>query len=147
MDTATDVSVVSHDGVQSHPTLPAVPLKLVPPAAVSLRAANGSPINDVGFIDTTLTVTALVGPSLGPDSVLLDNSVMSEFGVILDRENQTLYFSSTTVVQSHRLSAVLGSLFLHVHNRSSSPRDSNLSAAAVHSVLVKLLVPYVNAST
>ena len=80
------------------------PLKPVPPAAVTLRAANGKPINVLGFLDfpltpskITRTVTALVVPSLliGPDLMLLDNSVMSEFGAILDWENRTLSFSST----------------------------------------------------
>ena len=63
-----------------------------------LRAANGDPINVLEFIDFSLTlseitrtVTALVVPSLGPDVVLLDNSVMSDFEASLDWENQTMY--------------------------------------------------------
>lgn len=77
VDTATDVSVVSLPWLQSHPTLRNAPLKPVPPAAVSLRAANGSPVEVKGFIDfpirlcgMTRTVTALVVPSLGPDSIM-----------------------------------------------------------------------------
>ena len=93
VDTATDVPVVSLAWVQSHPTLRGIPLNTVPPAAVALRAANGKPINVVRFIDFSLTlseltrtVTALVVPSLGPDPMLLDNSVMSDFGACLDWE-------------------------------------------------------------
>ena len=102
VDTATGVPVVSLAWLRSHPTLRGVPLKPVPPAAVTLRAANGEPINVLGILDfpltlskITRTVTALVVPSLGPDLMLLDNSVMSEFGAILDWENETLSFSST----------------------------------------------------
>ena len=102
VDTATDVPVVSLAWLRSHPTLRGVPLKPAPLAAVTLRAANVEPINVLGFLDfpltlrkITRTVTALVVPSLGPDLMLLDNSVMSEFGAILDWENETLSFSST----------------------------------------------------
>ena len=51
-----------------------------------LAAANGSSLNVLGFVVFSLTlgtithdVEALVVPSLGPDSILLDNSVMSIF--------------------------------------------------------------------
>ena len=84
VDTATDVSVVSHASLKSHPTLRSVIIQSVPPTTVALRAANGSPLNVLGFVDFSLTlgtitydVEALVVPSLGPDSILLDNSVMS----------------------------------------------------------------------
>ena len=63
-----------------------------------LRAANGDPINVLEFIDFSLTlseitrtVTALVVPSLGPDVVLLDNSVMSDFEASLDWEKKSNY--------------------------------------------------------
>ena len=45
--------------------------------------------------DITCTVTALVVPSLGPDSFLTDNQVMSEFEAGLDWDHQTLSFSSS----------------------------------------------------
>ena len=93
VDTATDVSVVSLAWVRSHPTLRGVPLDPIPPAAVALRAANGEPINVVGFIgfpltlsELTRTVTALIVLSLGLHLMLLDNSFMSDFGARLDWE-------------------------------------------------------------
>ena len=80
VDTATDVSVVSHAWLMSHPTFRSVTIQPVPPTAVALRAANGSPLNVLGFVVFSLTlgtithdVEALVVPSLGPDSILLDN--------------------------------------------------------------------------
>ena len=75
-------------------------------------------------------VEALVVPSLGPDSILLDNSVMSILGAVLDWENQVLSFSSTgnSIPAVHRIS--------HPASRPADPStassDPNLSVAAVH---------------
>lgn len=137
VDTATDVSVVSLSWLKSHPSLRSTTLNPVPPSAVSLRAANGLPIHVLGFIafpltlgGITCTVNALVVPSLGPDSLLLDNNVMSEFGAVLDWDHQTLSFSSTgsSIPAVHR-----------VHNRAPSndscpslSDDAQPSVAAVH---------------
>jgi len=78
VDTATDISVVSQAWLMSHPTLRSVTIQPVPPTAVALRAANGSPLDILGFVIFSLTlstitheVEALVVPSLGPDSILL----------------------------------------------------------------------------
>ena len=148
VDTAIDVPVVSLAWLWSHPTLRAVPVKPVPPAAVALRAANAEPIKVVGFVDfpftlseITRTVTALVALSLGPDLMLLDNSVMSDFGAILDWENETLSFSSTgaTTPAVHRIrenvptnSNILPS-WDHTQNMSVAAvhRDADADAAAV----------------
>ena len=96
-DTATATSVVSQAWLKPHPTLRSVTIQPVPPSAVALRAANGAPFNVLGFVIFSLTlstithdVEALVVPSLGPDSILLDNNVMSNFGAVLDWENQTI---------------------------------------------------------
>ena len=96
VDTATDISVVSQAWLMSHPTLRSVTIQPVPPSAVALRAANGSPLDILGFVVFTLTlstitqdVEALALPALGPDSILLDKKVMSNFGAVLDWENQT----------------------------------------------------------
>ena len=48
-DTATDVSVVSHAWLKSHPTLHSVSTQPVPPTALNVRAANGSPLNALVF--------------------------------------------------------------------------------------------------
>ena len=89
-DTATDVPVVSHAWLTAHRTLRSVTIQPVPPTAVASPAANGSPLNVLRFVVFLLTlgmithdVVALVLPSLGPDSTLLDNSVKSIFGAVL----------------------------------------------------------------
>ena len=116
----------------------AVPLKPVPPAAVALRAANNEPFKVVGFIDfpltlseITRTVTALVVPSLGPDLMLLDNSVMSDFGARLDWENETLSFSCTgsSIQAVHRVRETVPT---YSNDPSSAERTQNMSVAAVH---------------
>ena len=74
VDSATDVSS-SHAWLMPHPTLRSVNIQPVPPAAVASRAANGSPLNVLGFsiiFSLTLStikhdVEALVVPSLGPE--------------------------------------------------------------------------------
>ncbi len=137
VDTATDVSVVSHAWLNSHPVLQTIPLKPVPPAAVSLHGANGSPIRVLGFVEIPLTlcgitktISALVVPSLGPDHVLLDNSVMDAFGAVLDWSNQTLSFPHGSEIPAvHRVSNPVST---PSDNTSSSHDDSNLSVAAVH---------------
>ena len=78
----------------------------------------------------THDVEALVVPSLGPDSLLLDNSVMSIFGAVFDWENQVMYFPSTgdSIPTVHRTS--------YPASRPADPStvssDSNLSVTAVH---------------
>lgn len=139
IDTATDVSVVSHEWLKSHPTLRRVKLKRVPPAAVALSAANGSAINVLGFVDfsltlggSTCTVTALVVPSLGPDRILLDNQVMDELGAVLNWSQETLFFPSTgeSIPAVHRKNTAVPS---RTNNRSPAPNEPISSVAAVHS--------------
>ena len=99
VDTVTDVSVVSRAWLMSHSILRSVTIQPVPPTAVALRAANSSCLNVLWFVVFSLTlgtithyVEAFVVPSLSPDSIFLDNSVLSIFGAVLDRENQVLSF-------------------------------------------------------
>ena len=99
VDTDTNVSVVSHVWLMSHPTLRYVTIQPVPPTAVALRAANGSPSNVLGSVVFSLTlgtithdVESLVVPSLGPYSILLDNSFISTFGAVLDWETKFCLF-------------------------------------------------------
>ena len=94
MDTASDVSCVASMFLQA------------PPACMSLRAANGSPIQTtrsvLGHVTWQITlliiiddaisrsVDALIIPFLGPDQLLLDNATMARFGAVLDRKRQRL---------------------------------------------------------
>ena len=107
------------------------------PTAVALRAANGSSLNVLGFdvFSPTLgTIThyvdALVVPSLGPDSIHLDNSFMSIFGAVLHWENQVFSFPFTgyCIPAVHRTSYPAS----RPADPSTASSDPNLSVAAVH---------------
>ena len=79
----------------------------------------------------THDVETLVVQSLGPDfSILLDNSVLSIFGAVLDWENQVMSFPSTGdfIPAVHRTSFPAS----RPADPSTVASDSNLSVAAVH---------------
>ena len=76
----------------------------MPTEAVNLSSADGSPLKILGYVrfeltlgDITLPVEAIVSPSLGPDIVLLDNSIMNAFGGVLDWSTEQLSFKTSQV--------------------------------------------------
>ena len=91
---------------------------------MSLRAANGSPIQVLGFVtlqitlgDVSRSVNAWVIPSLGPDQILLDTATMARFGAVLDWKRQRLNFlsSKTSIPAVHRLSSSNVAKSLHTY--------------------------------
>ena len=91
IDTATDVPCISVHFVKTHPALKDTHIFAVPPGAINLSSADKSPLKILGYVrfqiklgDITLPVAALVLPSLGPDIVLLDNTIIGAFGGVLD---------------------------------------------------------------
>ena len=89
---------------ENHPTLYKALIEPGSPSRMSLSAANGSPLEILGYNtfsvtlgDITRCIDALVVPSLRPDHILLDNDVMSRLGAVLDWRNQRLNFSLSTV--------------------------------------------------
>ena len=72
IDTATDVPCISVHFVQTHPTVKDSQIFAVPPGAINLSSADGSPLKTLEYVrfqlalgDITLPVEALVMPSLG----------------------------------------------------------------------------------
>lgn len=115
IDTASDVPCISIQYVQNHPTLKTTEMFGVPQGAINLSSADGSPLKILGYVrfqltlgDITLPVDALVLPSLGPDIMLLDNTIMGAFGAILDWSNEQLSFknSKVKIKASHRIANV-----------------------------------------
>ena len=111
IDTATDVTCISVHFVQTHSTMKDTQFFSVPPGAINLSSADGSPLYISGYVrfqlvlgDTSLPVEALVLPSLGPDIMLLDNTIMCAFGGVLDWSTEHLSFetSQVTIKASHR---------------------------------------------
>ena len=135
VDTASDVPCVAFSFVKRHPILKNEPIHVIPPAVLTLKAANVSVMEMLGFIrfnlqlgDVTRPVKALIILSLRPDDILLDNSVMSLFSAKLDWKNQCITFhsSETTIPVVHRVdSSTTGS--------SISPAEvTSASVASVH---------------
>ena len=104
IDSASDLPIISLKFIRSHSTLDTADIKPVPSGSLDLRSADGSPIKVVGFIrfnltlgKKTLPVEAFVLRDLGPDNMLIDNSVMGAFRGILDWETETLSFHNSDV--------------------------------------------------
>ena len=111
INTATDVPCISVHFVQTHPTMKDSQIFAVPPGAINLSSADGSPLKTLGYArfhltlgDITLPVEALVLPSLGQAIILLDDTIMGAFGGVLDWSTQQLSFkpSQVTIKASHR---------------------------------------------
>ena len=93
IDTASDVSCISVKFVQTHPTLNDTEI-LAPPGAINLSSADGS-LQILGYV--TLPVEALALSPLGPDIMLLDNTIMGAFGAVLDWSTEQLAFKNSQV--------------------------------------------------
>ena len=130
IDTAADVPCISASFIKSHPILQHLPLKPVPAGAIQLNSADGSALEILGYIrfnltlgDITLPVEALVLPNLGPDKMLLDNSIMNAFGAVLDWCGEQLSFKNST----RKIPAK--------HKRTNSQVDTDGSAPAQISIV------------
>ena len=113
IDTAADVPCISAKFIQSHPILSSRGIHPIPPPAINLRSADGSALTSTRFTrfsltigDITKPVEALVLPTLGPDPLLLDNSITSAFGAALRWDSETLTFrQSPTAIHGLRRTA------------------------------------------
>ena len=102
IDSATDIPCISKTFIDKHEKLRQKCIFPIPPGAISLRSADGSPLQILGYIrftlklgDKSLPVEALVLPHLGPDIMLLDNSIMKSFGAKLDWLTECLSFQDS----------------------------------------------------
>ena len=102
IDSATDIPCISKTFIDRHEKLRQKCIFPIPPGAISLRSADGSPLQILGYIrftlklgDKSLPVEALVLPHLGPDIMLLDNSIMKSFGAKLDWLTECLSFQDS----------------------------------------------------
>ena len=82
-DKASDVACVGFSFVKRHPVLKHEPIHAIPPAVLTLKAANGSLMDILEFTrfdmtlgDVSRPVEALTIPSLRPEYTLLDNSAV-----------------------------------------------------------------------
>ena len=103
IDSATDIPCISKTFIDKHEKLRQKCIFPIPPGAISLRSADGSPLQILGYVRFTLKlgnkslpVEALVLPHLGPGVMLLDNSIMKSFGAKLDWSTECLSFQDST---------------------------------------------------
>ena len=102
IDSATDIPRISKTFIDKHEKLRQKHIFPVPPGAILLCSADGSPLKVLGYVRFTLKlgnkslpVEALVLRYLGPDVMLLDNSIMKSFGAKLDWTTECLSFQDS----------------------------------------------------
>ena len=99
IDFAVDIPCMSKTFIDNHEKLRHKRTFPVPIGAISLHSADGSPLEILGcvrFTNKLLPVEALVLPPLGPDVMLIDNSIMKSFGAKLDWTTERLSFQDST---------------------------------------------------
>ena len=102
IDSATDIPCISKTFIDNHEKLRQKRIFPVPPSAISLRSADGSPLEVLGYVRFTLklgnkslSVEALVLPHQGPDVMLVDNSIVKSIGAKLDWTAERLSFQDS----------------------------------------------------
>ena len=110
IDSATDIPCIQKTFIDNHEKLRHQRIFPIPPGAISLHSADRSPLEILGCVRSTLKlgnkslpVEALVLPHLGPDAMLIDNSIMKSFRAKLDWAAERLSFqdSNVTIPATH----------------------------------------------
>ena len=91
IDSTTDIPCISKTFIDNHEKLRHQRIFPIPPGAISLHSADGSPLEIMECVrftlklgNVSLPVEAFVLPHLGPDAMLIDNSIMKSFREKLD---------------------------------------------------------------
>ena len=103
IDSATDIPCISKTFIDNHEKLRQKRIFPVPPGAISLRSPDDSPLKILGCVRFTLKLgnkslpveVLVVLPHLGPDVMLIDNSIMKSFGAKLDWTTERLSFQDS----------------------------------------------------
>ena len=119
--------------VQTHPAMKSTEVFVVPPEAINLSSADGSPLKILGYVRFQLTlgdiippVETLVLPSLGPGSTLLGNTVMDAFGGVLDWSTEHLLFKTSRVT----IKASLRKVDLTAHPEKTASAQCSIVSAS-----------------
>ena len=150
IDSATDIPCISKTFIDKHEKLRQKCIFPIPPGAISLRSADGSPLQILGYIRFTLKlgnkslpVEALVLPHLGPDIMLLDNSIMKSFGAKLDWLTECLSFQDSleTIPARHVKSPVQSkycSIITQTVDTLPTPVSRKVVIPAAHEALIRV---------
>lgn len=149
VDTATDVPlypVLIHNAIQSSN----IGLYLIFPGPVwAFRKANGLPMEILGCIsfdftlgELTQPIECIIVPSLGPDTILFNSTILSASRALLDWDSKTLTYkehSSCILSMTHRSHCRFTQTYcridlidnatpieVYVHARTHSPTRSDL---------------------
>ena len=110
INSATDIPCIAQTFIDNHEKLRHQRIFPIPPGAISLHSADETPLKILGcnlftlkLGNKSLPVEALVLPHLGPDAMLIDNSIMKAFGAKLDWAAERLSFkdSNITIPATH----------------------------------------------
>ena len=110
IDSAKDIPCIAKTFIDDHEKLLHKRIFPLPPGAISLHSADGTPLEILEYIRFTLKldnkslpVDALVLPHSGPDAMLIDNSIMKAFRAKLDWAAKRLFFqdSNATIPAAH----------------------------------------------
>lgn len=132
IDTACYIPCISEAFMRLHNTLKHAKMFPVPRGVINLRSADNSSLKIKGYArfnltleDITLPVETLALPSLSPDNMLLDNSIMGAFGA-----------ERLIGMQKHHLASNQTALFQQQYRRTRNP-TTNTSGEDNYSIVVQ----------
>ena len=152
IDSATDIPCVAKSFIDNHEKLRNKRIVPIPPGAVLLHSIDGTPLEVLGYIrlalklgNKSLIVEALVIPRLGPDAMLIGNSIMKSFRAKLDLAAELLSFedSNVTIPATHRrrsLESNCCSVIAQTSDEQSVPvwGSKNYVVLAAHEALLRV---------
>ena len=101
---ATDITCIAQTFIRNHEKLRNNRVLPISPGAITLRSADETPLKILGCIrfalelgNKSLLVEALVLPHLGPDAMLIDDSIMKTLGAKLDWAAERLSFKDSNI--------------------------------------------------
>ena len=152
IDSATDIPCIAQKLICNHAKLRYSRVLPIPPGALLLRSADGSPLKMLGCIrfannlgNKSLPVEDLVLPHLGPDAMLIDNSITKAFVAKLDWAVERLSFedSGITIPATHTRQS-FRSKYCSVITQDSDTKDVSVffsnkyAVPAAHAALIRV---------
>ena len=153
IDFVTDVSSIAKIFIDNLEKLRHHRIFPIAPGAISLHSADGTPLKILGCIRFTLKlgnkylpVEALVLPHLGPDAMLIDNSIMKKaFGAKLDWAAERLSFRDSNIpIPATHMRRSIQSKYRSVINQKSDAESvpvfvsNKYIIAAAHEALIRV---------
>ena len=131
IDSATDIPCIAQTFIRNHAKLRHNRGFPIPPGAISLRSADGTPLKILRYIrfalelgNKSLPVEALVLPHLKPDAMLIDNSIMKAFGAKSEWAAKRLSFKDINItIPATHTRRLIRSKYYSVITQNSDTED------------------------